>query len=466
MKTGSSKHLLRVSGLLTAWLWVAAAAGAQTPGNTVTEAAARNASDRSAQIWLAKGVVGFSVAVMQDGKLVFEKSYGRASVELDVPMPTRAVYEIASDAKPFTAAAVLRLVDEGKLKLDDALYKYLPDALAPGLAERVTLRQMLSHTSGIPDYTNLEGYAALATQETPAEAILGLLKDSPPLFEPGAAQAYSNSGYLLLGLVIKKVTGASWGDYIEKEIFAPLGMADSRASLNREIVPGMATPYEYDGKMLTKAPYHAFEVIHGNAGLRSSARDMARWVDALHTSKVLPANLYREMMTPGRLPDGTHLRYGLGMVVGNALGHPVYRHGGTFPGFMSHAAYLPGKKLAIAVLTNTTGPFGEDEIAREILSPLIGDERKTPVVKTVDLAPYVGEYVARVRSQRLLKVTIKDGRLVAMVEPWDLGPREFVAVGNDRFSSEFFDLQFLRKNGRVSGVVRSGEVSVVPFDRK
>jgi CubicO group peptidase (beta-lactamase class C family) len=428
---------------------------------------AQRASDQAADSWLRRGIAGFSVAIMQDGRLVLEKSYGTASVELGVPMPTAAVYEIASDAKPFTAAAILRLAAEGRLGLDDPLSTHLPGVLGSTLADSITLRQLLTHTSGIPEFTNTSGFEALSTQDVPPEAVVELLKGEPALFEPGAAQAYSNTGYLLLGMVIKKVTGMAWGDYIEKEFFGKLGMADSRASLNSEIVPNLAVPYDWADGALRRAPHHTSELVHGNAGLRSTARDMVRWVDALHTGQVLPAPMYAAMMKPGSLASGATLQYGLGQVVAaKTLGHRAFFHGGTFPGYMSYAAYLPDHRLAVAVLTNTTGPFSEDAIAQDILTPLIGDARTAPAPYALPLQDFSGEYVARVRSKRIMKVTVTDGRLEALVEPWDSGPRLFTPVAPDRFASEFFDLQFIRKDGRIVGAVRSGQVSVVPFDRK
>ena len=445
----------------------AATAGAQGEPAVIAPEAAQRAADAAAEAWLGKGIAGFSVSILQDGRPLLDKSYGKASVELDVPTPTGAVYEIASDAKPFTAAAILRLAGRGKLTLEDPVSRHLPDALPAGVGDRITLRQLLSHTSGIPDFSNNPAFEALSTQRVPPEAVLALVRDDALLFEPGAAQAYSNTGYLLLAMVVGKVAGVPWGEFIEREFFAPLGMADSRDSIDREIVEDLAVPYELVDGTLVRAPYHAHELVHGNAGLRSSARDMATWANALHTGKVLPPALYREMHAPQVLPGGTALPYALGMVVsGQILGHASLFHGGTFPGYMSHSAYLPAHRLAIAVLTNTTGPYAEDAIAQDILLPLIGDRRTAPTPHPLELGEYVGEYVGRVASQRVMQVTVADGKLMAVVEPWDAAPRTFVAVAPDRFTSEFVDLRFTRKDGRIVGVVRSGQTLTVPFDRR
>jgi len=471
MSATQNRQLRALRGLLASALLALPLLALSTPAaraaSPLTPEAVERASDQAADQWLEKGIAGFSVAILQDGKLVLEKSYGKGYIELDTATPRDAVYEIASDAKPFTAAAILRLAGEGRLALDDPLAKHLPDALPIQVGQRITLRQMLTHTSGVPEFTVVPAFDALASQNVQPEAVLALVRDQPLAFEPGAAQAYSNTGYLLLAMLVKKLTGQAWGDYIEREIFAPLGMRGSRASLNQEIVPGLVMPYELNEGKLVRAPYHAYELIHGNAGLRSTARDMATWVNALHTGKVLDRALYREMTTPGRLADGTPLRYGLGLVVADRVaGHRAYFHGGTFPGYMSYSAYLPEQRIAIAVLTNTTGPFSEDAIASDILVRLIGDARTPVKPHPLPLAEYVGEYVANVRSRRTMQVTLKDGRLFAIVEPWDTGPREFVPIAPDRFTSDWIDLRFLRRDGRIVGVVRSSQVSVVAFERK
>ena len=425
------------------------------------------ASDRAARTWLGdKRIAGFSIAVLQDGQPLFEKSYGLAHVELNTPMPQGAVYEIASEAKPFTAAAVLRLAAQGKLRLDAPLAEYLPDVLPDGIPAKVTLRQMLTHTSGIAEFTAIEGFDALSSRNVSAEEVVKLIATQPLAFEPGTQQAYSNSAYLILGMVIRKVSGQSWAHYVEQTFLSPLGLRGSRASRNLEIVPNLATPYELDGERLVRAPYHSNELIHGNAGIRSTAGDMARWVEALHGGRVLDAAMYRQMTRPAALSDGTPLRYGLGLVVADRLlGHRAYFHGGTFPGYMSYAVYLPERRLAVAVLTNTTGPFSEDAIARNVLKGLIGDATVAPRAVPVDFAPYVGEYVANVRTGRRMKVAVADGVLTSFVEPWDREPRRFIAQGNDRFTSEWFDLTFIRRDGKIVGVRLSSQVSSVRFER-
>lgn len=428
------------------------------------------AIDAIANRWIdTKNVSGMSIAVVRDGKVLVTKPYGKAHAELGVPTPDRAVYEIASEAKTFTAAAVMKLAERGKLRLEDTLYSHLPGVIPDAVARRVTLRQLLMHTSGIFEYTAIPEYEALAPQAQPRERLVELIAAKPPAFEPGTAQSYSNSGYLLLGLVVEKVSGKPWGRFIEQEIFPLAGMRDSRASWNMEVVPGMVTGYEYDDERgLRRAPHHEPEWIHGNGGLRSTAGDMARWMQALHGGKVLGGAAYREMTTPGKLADGTPLRYGLGIVVNQPLlGHRVYRHGGTFPGYTGYTAYLPEHKLAISVLVNTTRPnLDEDSIASEIVQHLLGDRSNMREVP-FSAADYVGEYRGKVlRSNRALTIGVDaEGRLTAAVLEWSEEPRALKSIGDDRFTAGWLDYMFVRENGAIVAVRRITSDMHILFER-
>ena len=185
---------------------------------------------------------GMTVAVVRGRDTLVLKPYGRADLELDVPTPERAVYEIGSVTKQFTAAAILQLQEQGKLSLDDELGKYLPDF--PTRGHRVTLRRLLDHTAGIKGYTELPEFRGLAMRKLPRDSLVALIAAQPFDFAPGEAMVYSNSGYFLLGLVIEKVSGLSYEEYVRRHLFEPAGMHDSRYCSERAIIPRRAHGYD------------------------------------------------------------------------------------------------------------------------------------------------------------------------------------------------------------------------------
>lgn len=424
--------------------------------------------DSIAGRWIAEGrAAGMSIAVVRGRDTLVLKGYGRASLELDVPTPPRAVYEIASDAKTFTAAAILRLAEEGRLSLDDALEAHLPGVLPGEIARRVTLRHMLTHTSGIRDYGTIPEFDALAPQDLPRDTLVRLIAAQALRFEPGTAQGYSNSAYLLLGLVVQRVTGKSWEEYLEQELFPRAGMVDSRASRNREIVPRLTTPYQRGENGFQRAAPHAFEWIHGNGGIFSTAGDMIAWMQALHGGRILGEAAYREMTTPGTLADGTPLIYGKGIVVGSRLGYRAFYHGGTFPGYISHNVYLPEHALYMSVLINSEGGIDEDAVAREILAGMLEDRSARPRPFAGRAADYTGTYRANVlRSRRVLTITADSAG--GLTVAWEGGgePHRLEYMGGERFTIGWADFTFHRAGGPAASVRWTTEVSNVLYERE
>ena len=451
--------------LMVATALAASAAHAQRPDRAAVAAL----TDSIAGRWIAEGrAAGMSIAVVRGRDTLVFRGYGRASLELDVPTPERAVYEIASDAKTFTAAAILRLAEEGRLSLDDPLERHLPGVLPAEIARRVTLRHMLTHTSGIRDFGAIPEFDALAPQDLPRDTLVRLIAAQPLNFEPGTAQFYSNSAYLLLGLVIQRVTGKSWEEYLEQEIFPRAGMVDSRASRNREIVPRLTTPYQRDGeKGLQRATYHAFEWIHGNGGIFSTAGDMIAWMQALHGGRILGQAAYREMLTPGTLADGTPLIYGKGIVVGSRMGHRALYHGGTFPGYISHNVYYPEDSLYVSVLINSEGGFDEDAVAREILARMLDDRAARPRPFAGRAAEYTGTYRANVlRSRRTLTIGTDAAGELTVAWQGSGDPRRLEYMEGERFTIGWADFTFARAGGRVASVRWTTEVSNVLYERE
>ena len=328
--------------------------------------------DSAASAHVARaGVAGASVAVVRGGDTLLYESYGRADLEHDVPMPREAVYEIGSITKQFTAAAVLQLAAKDSLDLGAPITEYLPGFDTGGHDIRV--RHLLHHTSGIPDWSRFPEARTFRRQDLPRDTVLALLEEKKLRFAPGTDMSYSNSGYFLLGRIIREASGQSYREYVQEHLFRPAGMDRSYYCDEQAVVEDKAHGYAWRGK---KGFRHKEYVDHtwpyAAGSLCSTAGDMVAWTRALHGGEVLPDSMYREMITPGRLADGTELRYGMGLIVSDTSGHRVIRHGGEIFGFLGEARYYPEENLTVVVLQNTAGPRGPVPLAGQLADLTLG----------------------------------------------------------------------------------------------
>ena len=314
---------------------------------------------------------GISFVVTKGGNVVASGAYGFADLENRVPATVDTAYAIGSLTKTFTAAAVLALADDGKLSLDDPLGKFVPSFPEPGRS--ATVRQLLNHTSGIRSMTSLGSrYWAQAGREIEPADLVTIFANEPSDFAPGSAYRYSNSGYVLLGLVVEKASGMPWGAYVAKRLLAPLGLAGTRDGQGAELVPGRA-----HGTSRTKVggfenAWHVSLTQGYAAGaLLSTAPDVAAWIRRLLVKPPLSAASARAMTTPGALPDGKTLSYGYGVGIDTFAGRRRLFHGGGLPGFDAWAAFVPGDDLAVAVLCNTDGNAAM-EVADEMAGLVLG----------------------------------------------------------------------------------------------
>ena len=343
---------------------------------------------------LANRAVGLVAAVVKGNDTLVMKAYGKADVEWDVPMSADAMFEVGSLAKQFAAAAILQLRDGGKLSLEDEITKWLP-GLATG-GNHVTLRRLLSHTSGIFRFSEApEWEINYLAPRFPRDSAYKLIKLDPFLFPPGEAQAYSNSGFWLLGLVVEKASGMKYEDYLAKQIFEPLGMKRSMYCNTSANEPHRAHGYGMmPGGVIRRAPVAQYTWVFAPGAVCSTAGDLVIWLKALHSGKVMSPQSYAEMTTPSRLADGTTLHYGMGIKVGEDYrGLRYIGHGGTAPGFRADATWYPDAQMAVVVLMNTSPsnlvPAGvSDALAREV----IPWRRRTMRFYTDDPAPFVGKY--------------------------------------------------------------------------
>lgn len=336
-------------------------------------------------------LAGAVVLVERKGETLLARGYGRAELENEVRMTPEHVFPIASVTKQFTAAAVLALAEGGKLRLDEPITTYLPDA--PTQGRRITVRQLLAHTSGMQDVTEMPGFRSVERLDLSPDSTLSLVRDAPLHFAPGEQMRYSNSGYLLLGRLIETVSGQSYEEYLAEHLFGPAGMRATRYCDPRALIPRRASGYELSPEGLVRSRFVSLRLPFSAGGICSMAADLAAWSRALYGGRILGPAMLAEMVRPGELTSGRRTRYGLGLAVGSLGGHLAYHHGGDIQGFTTYTAYFPGDSLSVVVLYNTQGPARPDALVERIAELVPGHgEAPAPSTPPPALAAFAGRY--------------------------------------------------------------------------
>jgi D-alanyl-D-alanine carboxypeptidase len=309
-------------------------------------------------------IPGVSVAIIREGRVILAREYGQANVELSTPVTHKSVFKLASVTKPFTATAIMMLVEEGKIALDGRIAEYLPDL--PLQWHKVTIRQALSHTSGLADYLRAPGWSwrnSWRLDLTPSE-FLELTSAAPILFAPGEGIRYSNTGYYLLGMLIEKVSGKAYAEFLRERIFQPLGMSATRRD-TAGIVANRVSGYVFRNGALQNAEYTSETWAYSEGGLISTALDLAKWEAALYTEKLVTRASLEQMWTPTKLKDGRLAiigdngagkpnYYGLGWYISEYKGHKLILHPGNKPGFSSAFTRFVDDKLTVILLCNSS----------------------------------------------------------------------------------------------------------------
>ncbi len=318
-----------------------------------------------------------------------------------------SLFRYASISKQFTAALVLKLVEEGRLSLDDSLGKLLPTE-TPAAWHAVTVRQLLNHTSGIPSYTAKPGVMAEPStiQTRTTRQLIDLTRDMPLDFAPGTSYRYNNSGYVLLSAIAEKVTGKPWYVALREKITGPLGLTSIRCGC--EPGPAVTPSYTQGDKPSQKVD---MSLPSGAGALVGTASDLARWAAALHGGRVLKPASYQAMITP-QLPKGATERYGFGLTQGDVRGLSFIGHNGGIFGFNTESLYVPGKKLFVAVLSNSDAREpGADVTARRLLASAAGVPFPVMSAQPLDVKsvePFLGVYTLADGERQLM---LRDGKL-------------------------------------------------------
>ena len=292
-------------------------------------------------------IPGVSLAVVKDGKPLIVKGYGFANLEHQVPVKPETIFQSGSVGKQFTAMAVMLLVEEGKVSLDEKIGKYLGEV--PESWSNITVRHLLSHTGGMTDYPRDFDFRRDYTEDE----ILKRAKEIPVAFKPGEKWQYSNLGYVTLGILIGKVSGKFYGDFLQERVFKPLGMTTARILNEADIVPNRAAGYRLvKGEVKNQEWVSPTINTTADGSLYLTALDMMKWDEALASGKLLKKTSYDEMWTPIKLNDGNTHPYGFGWALRSMNGSRVIEHGGAWQGFKAHIARIPEKRLTVIVFAN------------------------------------------------------------------------------------------------------------------
>ncbi|WP_228852212.1 serine hydrolase [Aegicerativicinus sediminis] len=383
---------------------------------------------------------GISLLVAKDGKPIYRKAFGMANLELQVPLKPENVFELGSITKQFTAVSILMLQEQGKLKITDEITKYIPDY--PTLNKTITIYHLLNHTSGIKSYTDLVNFQSTARLDKTPSEIIDVFKNEPMDFEPGEKFRYNNSGYILLGYIIEQVSGVSYEEFINKNIFKPLGMKHSYYGNNSDIIPNRAAGYKMDSDGYANSDYLSMSLPYAAGSLMSTIDDLLKWQNAINSNKLISKESLDSAIHGSELNNSEHIPYGFGWGEQDVKGSKGYGHGGGIFGYTTNEIYFPKENIYVVGLTNCNcKSIGATTVKVAALAlgkpfPTMADVVKVDIN---ELNKWVGNY--RFEDGALRIISLKDGQLISQRQ----GSNEFkiYPLGNNRFMFEDGSIEYL-----------------------
>ena len=401
-------------------------------------AVVRRTVDSLAKAFLAAGEApGVSVVVIRGRDTLVSAGYGLADLENGVPATPHTMYRIGSITKQFTSASVMQLVESGQVELDESIGAYVPSL--PARLHLVTVRQLLNHTSGIPSYTDVgpRWLKRIGEPMTP-DTLVAFTTTDPFNFPPGTNWRYNNTGYVILGMLLEKVTGKPYAQYLDERLFKPLGLTQTTYCDNARIIPHRAQGYAKDGSGWRNAAFIDMSQPFSAGALCSTALDLAHWNQMLAGGRVVSAASYREMTTPSGAAAPKH--YGFGLVADSLASHRLIEHGGGIPGFSTINAWFPDDSLSVTILPNAESAHPErllNSIARVALGIPLDKPPQRVALSAAELARYSGQYAIQLPNGSTLQMKIwVDGDHLA-AQATGQGPTVLIAYGHDVFGADF-----------------------------
>ena len=396
-----------------------------------------------------------TVLIARDGQPIISKGYGMADYELNVANSPQTVFRLGSITKQFTAMAIMMLQERGKLSVADPICKYLEKC--PAAWQPVTIRNLLTHTSGVPNYTDTpDFFEKEATAPYTSAGLVDVFRDKPLRFAPGEKYEYSNSGYHLLGLIIEKTSGAPYARFLSENIFKPLGMKSTGYDDSRALVPNRARGYIQTGDSFVNASYLNMAIPYAAGALYSTTEDLLRWDQALYTERLVSRKSLDEMFVPFR-DAGPGIGYAYGWNVGKRFDRQMTAHGGGINGFSTHIIRFPTDHVTVIVLANSENARSSG-IANNLAAIVFGAkytipvERKTITLSSATLDKYVGQY--ELAPNFIMTITNENGSLMAQAT--GQGKTELFAESENVFFPKVVEATFTfvkDAQGQVTGLV-------------
>ncbi|MFK7749134.1 MAG: serine hydrolase [Kordia sp.] len=293
---------------------------------------------------------GATILVSKEGKVIFRKAYGKANAELDIDVIPESVFEIGSITKQFTAVGILMLLEEGKLSLDDEITKFIPDY--PTQDTKITIHHLLTHTSGIKSYTSIPSLRDFARKDLSVTELIDAFKNEPMDFKPNEEFRYNNSGYVLLGYIIEKISGVSYEEFIQKRIFDKLKMTTSYYGSKSKIIKNRAYGYQERENEFKNADYISMTIPYAAGSIMSTVDDLLKWNTAIRNHKLISKESTQKAFTNYKINNGNNINYGYGWFTNRIKDVPVIEHGGGIFGYTTQGIYVPSENAYIIILTN------------------------------------------------------------------------------------------------------------------
>jgi D-alanyl-D-alanine carboxypeptidase len=402
-----------------------------------------------------RGAPAVSIAVVRGHDTLAYGGWGKADYENDVAATARTVYRIGSITKQFTAAAVMKFVEQETVRLDDSIGTYLP--ALPAAWRVATVRQLLNHTSGIPSYTDIgERWTRRWGEEMTPDTLVALTAKDPMWFPPGSSWRYDNSGYVVLGMLIEKMAGRPWATDIQERFAKPLGLADTRNCAMRTIIMRRAHGYELTSNgLFANAAYLAMSQPYAAGALCSTVGDLAKWNDALANGQVVSPASYALMTTPQGAAATAPLKYGFGLARDTMAGRVVIVHGGGINGFISSNAWFPDVQTSVTVLTNS-GSARADALLAQVARAAMGVPLVKPLTRVAITAEaralYVGVYAMRLGAATAdFTITDRAGEVYGQLAGQPAN--QLIPLGNHVFGVSFdptLRITFTVENGKAT----------------